>query len=192
MYVNWNTHCGTRLATIRCANAPNGRRRRPPGVRRPEMSSSGRRGLLRKRVWKGADDSGLVGLIYRVRDNLSFDVAIPHALTNAHPVNEIRAGLTRFIQPPRHLGVLRHATAAIRPDRSGSFRRAQTASRDMGSPSIVRASSSARRSPDECSLQSAGAMSHCDRGRQRSFSSRCEPTDLPRGEAVPLMPWYRP
>jgi hypothetical protein len=38
--------------------------------------------------------SGLVGLIYRVRDNLSFDVAIRHALTGGHPVNEIRAGLT--------------------------------------------------------------------------------------------------
>jgi hypothetical protein len=38
--------------------------------------------------------SGLVGLIYRVRDDLSFDVAIRHALTNGHPVNEIRAGLT--------------------------------------------------------------------------------------------------
>ena len=38
--------------------------------------------------------SGLVGLIYRVRDNLSFDVAIRHALTNGRPVNEIRAGLT--------------------------------------------------------------------------------------------------
>jgi hypothetical protein len=38
--------------------------------------------------------SGLVGLIWRVRDNLSFDVAIRHALTNGHPVNEIRAGLT--------------------------------------------------------------------------------------------------
>jgi hypothetical protein len=38
--------------------------------------------------------SGLVGLIYRVRDNLSFDVAIRHALTNRHPGNEIRAGLT--------------------------------------------------------------------------------------------------
>jgi hypothetical protein len=38
--------------------------------------------------------SGLVGLIYRVRDNLSFDVAVRHALTNGHPVNEIRAGLT--------------------------------------------------------------------------------------------------
>lgn len=38
--------------------------------------------------------SGLVGLIYTVRDNLSFDVAIRHAVTNGHPVNEIRAGVT--------------------------------------------------------------------------------------------------
>jgi hypothetical protein len=38
--------------------------------------------------------SGLVGLIYRARDDLSFDVAIRHALTGGHPVNEIRAGLT--------------------------------------------------------------------------------------------------
>jgi hypothetical protein len=38
--------------------------------------------------------SGLVGLIYRVRDNLSFDVGIRHALTNGHPVNEVRAGVT--------------------------------------------------------------------------------------------------
>ena len=38
--------------------------------------------------------SGLVGLIYRVRDDLSFDVAVRHALTGGHPVNEIRAGMT--------------------------------------------------------------------------------------------------
>jgi hypothetical protein len=38
--------------------------------------------------------SGLVGLIYRVRDDLSFDVAVRHALTGGHPVNELRAGLT--------------------------------------------------------------------------------------------------
>jgi len=38
--------------------------------------------------------SGLVGLIYRVSDDLSFDVAVRHALTGGHPVNEIRAGLT--------------------------------------------------------------------------------------------------
>ena len=38
--------------------------------------------------------SGLVGLIYRVSDDLSFDVAVRHALTGGHPVNEIRAGMT--------------------------------------------------------------------------------------------------
>src|SRR5712691_7575039 len=38
--------------------------------------------------------SALIGLIWRVRDNLSFDVGLRHALTNSRPVNEIRAGLT--------------------------------------------------------------------------------------------------
>lgn len=38
--------------------------------------------------------SGLIGLIWQVRDNLSFDVAFRHALMNGHPVNEVRAGLT--------------------------------------------------------------------------------------------------
>jgi hypothetical protein len=38
--------------------------------------------------------SGLIGLIWRVRDNLSFDVGLRHAITNGHPVNEVRAGLT--------------------------------------------------------------------------------------------------
>jgi hypothetical protein len=38
--------------------------------------------------------SGLIGLIWRVRDNLSFDVGLRHAFTNGHPVNEVRAGLT--------------------------------------------------------------------------------------------------
>jgi hypothetical protein len=38
--------------------------------------------------------SGLVGLIWQVRDNLSFDVGIRHALTGGHPVDEVRAGLT--------------------------------------------------------------------------------------------------
>jgi len=54
--------------------------------------------------------SALVGLIWRVRDNLSFDVGLRHALTNGHPLNEIRAGLTfgfplrmfgEHSQPPR-------------------------------------------------------------------------------------------
>src|SRR5712672_1029768 len=32
--------------------------------------------------------SALIGLIWRVRDNLSFDVALRHAITNGHHVNE--------------------------------------------------------------------------------------------------------
>lgn len=47
--------------------------------------------------------SGLIGLIWRVRDNLSFDVGLRHALTNGHSVNEIRAGLT-FGFPVRMFG----------------------------------------------------------------------------------------
>lgn len=38
--------------------------------------------------------SGLVGLIWQVSDNLSFDAGFRHALTNGHPLNEVRAGLT--------------------------------------------------------------------------------------------------
>jgi hypothetical protein len=47
--------------------------------------------------------SALVGLIWRVRDDLSFDVGLRHALTNGHPVNEVRAGLT-FGFPLRMFG----------------------------------------------------------------------------------------
>jgi hypothetical protein len=38
--------------------------------------------------------SALVGLIWQVRDNLSFDVGLRHALTNGRPVNEVRVGAT--------------------------------------------------------------------------------------------------
>jgi hypothetical protein len=38
--------------------------------------------------------SGLVGLIWQVRDNLSFDVAVRHTITNGHSVDEIRVGTT--------------------------------------------------------------------------------------------------
>lgn len=38
--------------------------------------------------------SGLVGAIWQVKEDLSFDVGFRHALTNGHFVNEIRAGLT--------------------------------------------------------------------------------------------------
>jgi hypothetical protein len=38
--------------------------------------------------------SGLLGLIWQVRDNLSFDAAYRHAITNGRPVDEIRMGTT--------------------------------------------------------------------------------------------------
>jgi hypothetical protein len=38
--------------------------------------------------------SGLIGLIWQVRDDLSFDIAFRHALMNRHPVDEVRAGVT--------------------------------------------------------------------------------------------------
>ena len=38
--------------------------------------------------------SGLVGLIWQVREDLAFDAGVRHALTNGHPVNEVRAGMT--------------------------------------------------------------------------------------------------
>lgn len=47
--------------------------------------------------------SGLVGLIWQVSDKLSFDLAYRQALTNGHPVHEIRAGLT-FAVPLRFEG----------------------------------------------------------------------------------------
>ncbi|WP_024509374.1 hypothetical protein [Bradyrhizobium sp. ARR65] len=44
--------------------------------------------------------SGLVGLIWQASDKLAFDIAYRYAVTNGHPVNEIRAGLT-FAVPLR-------------------------------------------------------------------------------------------
>jgi hypothetical protein len=38
--------------------------------------------------------SALVGLIWQVRDNLSFDVAYRHAVTDGRPIDEIRLGTT--------------------------------------------------------------------------------------------------
>jgi hypothetical protein len=45
--------------------------------------------------------SGLIGAIWQVDDKLSFDVGFREALTNGHPVSEIRAGFT--IGFPLHL-----------------------------------------------------------------------------------------
>jgi hypothetical protein len=38
--------------------------------------------------------SGLVGAIWQVKDNLSFDVGYRHAVVNGRPVEEFRAGMT--------------------------------------------------------------------------------------------------
>ena len=38
--------------------------------------------------------SGLAGLIWQVREDLSFDVGLRPALTNGRPVDELRAGMT--------------------------------------------------------------------------------------------------
>jgi hypothetical protein len=51
--------------------------------------------------------SALVGLIWQVNDDLSFDLAVRHAITNARPVNELRAGLTVGF-PVWHTGLTKH------------------------------------------------------------------------------------
>jgi hypothetical protein len=51
--------------------------------------------------------SGLIGAIWRVRDNLSFDVGIRHGMTNDRPFNEVRAGMT-FGFPLRQIGSMDH------------------------------------------------------------------------------------
>jgi len=47
-----------------------------------------------KEFGKSETVSGLVGLIWQVREDLAFDVGLRHALTDGHPVNEVRAGMT--------------------------------------------------------------------------------------------------
>ena len=47
-----------------------------------------------KEFGKSETISGLIGAIWRVRDDLSFDVGLRHAFTNGRPINEVRAGLT--------------------------------------------------------------------------------------------------
>lgn len=47
------------------------------------------------KIWTQSETrSVLVGAIWQVRDELSFDAAFRYALVNGHAVNEIRAGLT--------------------------------------------------------------------------------------------------
>ena len=47
-----------------------------------------------KEFGKSETVSGLVGLIWQVREDLSFDVGVRHAVTNGHPLNEVRAGVS--------------------------------------------------------------------------------------------------
>jgi hypothetical protein len=47
-----------------------------------------------KEFGKSETVSGLVGLIWQLREDLAFDVGVRHALTNGHPLNEVRAGMT--------------------------------------------------------------------------------------------------
>ena len=47
-----------------------------------------------KEFGKSETVSGLVGLIWQVREDLAFDAGVRHAVTNGHPVNEVRAGMT--------------------------------------------------------------------------------------------------
>lgn len=51
--------------------------------------------------------SGLVGLIWQVNEDVAVDVAVRHAITNARPVDELRAGVT-FGFPLWRTGVVRH------------------------------------------------------------------------------------
>lgn len=51
--------------------------------------------------------SGLLGFIWQVRDNLSFDAAFRHGITNGHPVDEIRMGTTVGFSLPQMTGIRR-------------------------------------------------------------------------------------
>jgi hypothetical protein len=48
--------------------------------------------------------SGLLGAIWQVNDKLSFDLGFREALTNGHPVSEIRAGFTVGFDVPHLSG----------------------------------------------------------------------------------------
>jgi len=62
-----------------------------------------------KEFGKSETVSGLAGLIWQMREDLAFDVGVRHALTNGHPVNEVRAGMTVSFSvlpaPSLHRGV---------------------------------------------------------------------------------------
>ena len=51
--------------------------------------------------------SGLLGAIWQVKEDLSFDAGFRHAITNGQPVNEVRVGMT-FGFPMRPRGASHH------------------------------------------------------------------------------------
>jgi hypothetical protein len=51
--------------------------------------------------------SGLVGLIWQVREDLAFDAGIRHAVTNGHGLNEVRAGVTFSFDVARRMAAHR-------------------------------------------------------------------------------------
>jgi hypothetical protein len=48
--------------------------------------------------------SGLIGAIWQVKDNLSFDIGYRHAVVNGRPLDEFRAGMTFGLSPPEIKG----------------------------------------------------------------------------------------
>jgi len=69
---------------------------------------AGRRRIVKvEREFGNAETiSGLVGLIWQVREDLAFDVGLRHAVTNGRALNEVRAGLS-FSFPISRLGTAR-------------------------------------------------------------------------------------
>ena len=76
--------------------------------------------------------SGLIGAIWQVRDDFSFDVGFRHAIVNGANVNEVRAGFTVGF-PIRFFGRTKSSYdefAITRRGPSGAYRESLAASRD--------------------------------------------------------------
>jgi len=54
--------------------------------------------------------SGLVGFIWQVRDDISFDVGVRHAVTNGHSIKEVRAGVSFSFPMSRPVSMNRRAS----------------------------------------------------------------------------------
>ena len=56
---------------------------------------------------KSTTVSGLVGLIWQVREDVAVDFALRHAVTNGHGLNEVRAGISFALSTSRSLSMKR-------------------------------------------------------------------------------------